>query len=217
MFYTLYKITNNINGKIYIGTHKTDNLDDGYFGSGKHLKNSINKYGIENFTKEIMQVFSSAEAMFDMEALLVNDEFVKRKDTYNIREGGFGGFDHCNFLERTKEWKERLSTSLSGENNPMYGKPGAFSGKTHTEETRIRISKGQYGDNNHNYGKHHTEETKQKIGQSNSKHQTGQGNSQYGKCWIYCPYTHESKPVPRYELKEWEDKGWVKGRKIMKH
>lgn len=203
MFYTLYKITNNINGKIYIGTHKTENLDDGYFGSGKHLKNSINKYGIENFTKEIMYLCKSAEEMFDMEALLVNDRFVKRKDTYNIKEGGSGGFDHID---------------NSGENNPMYGKPSpkGMSGK------KMRKESLRYGNKNHNYrkqfcsfaGKCHTDETKQKIGQTNSKHQTGQGNSNYGKSWIYCPYTHESKPVPRYELREWEDKGWVKGRKM---
>jgi len=211
MFYTLYKITNNINGKIYIGAHKTNNLDDGYFGSGKHLKNSINKYGIENFTKEIMQVFKSAEEMFDMEALLVNEGFVNRKDTYNIREGGFGGWDHID---------------TKGENNFWFGKPGRMLGKKMSEETKQKISENNYmkglplelcpnyGKPGTMLGKHHTDETKQKIGQANSKHQSGSGNSHYGKMWIYCPYTHESVRIPRYEIKEWEDKGWVKGRKM---
>jgi len=213
MFYTLYKITNNINGKIYIGCHKTDNLDDGYFGSGKYLKRSINKYGIENFTKEIMYICRSAEEMFDMESLLVTDGFIKRDDTYNIKEGGFGGFDHINkyglnvtdVVRRGtslgKKHSEETIKKLSGENNYMFRRP--------------REECPGYG-NEYWLGKRHTEESKQKIGDANSKHQSGQGNVNYGRCWIYCPYTHESKPIPRYELKEWEDRGWVKGRKIHK-
>ena len=61
MFFYLYEIKNNINNKIYVGVHKTSNLEDGYMGSGKIIKNAIKKYGIQNFTKRIIESFSSEE------------------------------------------------------------------------------------------------------------------------------------------------------------
>jgi hypothetical protein len=64
MFYYLYEVKNKINGKIYVGVHKTVNLDDGYMGSGVIIKRAIEKHGIDNFEKVILEMFADDEAMY---------------------------------------------------------------------------------------------------------------------------------------------------------
>jgi len=103
MFYTIYKITNKINNKEYIGKHKTSNLDDHYMGSGKNLKRAIIKYGIENFIKETLFVFDNEDEMNRKEAELVTEEYCNRKNTYNICEGGKGGWSYLNKEYWTEE------------------------------------------------------------------------------------------------------------------
>lgn len=93
-FYYVYQITNTINGNFYIGCHKTDDMNDGYMGSGQRLKYAKAKYGEQHFRKDILFEFTNPTDMYKKERELVNEEFVKRKDTYNIKLGGEGGFDH---------------------------------------------------------------------------------------------------------------------------
>lgn len=76
MYYTIYQITNNINGKTYIGLHKTDDLEDGYMGSGKHLKDSMRYHGEKNFTKEYIHIFDNEYEMYETEAELVDRKSV---------------------------------------------------------------------------------------------------------------------------------------------
>ena len=92
MFYLIYKITNTLNAKFYIGAHKTSDKNDDYMGSGIMIKRAIAKYGIENFTKEIIYECSSLEEMYQKEKEFV----VLSEQTYNLKEGGLGGFDHIN-------------------------------------------------------------------------------------------------------------------------
>lgn len=87
----VYKIVNNVNNKYYIGCHQTDNIDDGYMGSGVALQRAINKYGIKNFTKTIIQLFDDPDSMFKYESELISNDIIKSSNNYNLIKGGKAG------------------------------------------------------------------------------------------------------------------------------
>lgn len=88
--YTVYKVTNTINGKYYVGVHKTKTPNDRYLGSGDGIKSAIKKYGRQNFIKEILFVFDIADDAYEKEAELVSEEVVSSGNCYNRHVGGFG-------------------------------------------------------------------------------------------------------------------------------
>ena len=95
--YYVYQIINKINGKFYIGKRKhLDPYNDKYMGSGKQIKHAIIKYGMENFSKHILSIFDTNEAAAELEAKLVTKELIESGLTYNMHEGGHGGFHHIN-------------------------------------------------------------------------------------------------------------------------
>lgn len=83
-----YKITNNLNNHFYYGIHSTDNLEDGYMGSGTRLNYAYKKYGIENFTKEILKFFDTRKECAEYEAEMVTEELIHSKECYNVVGGG---------------------------------------------------------------------------------------------------------------------------------
>lgn len=105
--YLTYCIPNN---KIYIGVHETKNgLDfDGYIGNGVRVnvpasyknpktpfQRAVNKYGVEQFRRITLASFNTKEEAYNLEGVLVNQDFIRRKDTYNIKLGGSGGCPEC--------------------------------------------------------------------------------------------------------------------------
>jgi hypothetical protein len=127
IYHFLYKTTNLINGKYYYGMHSTKKLDDGYLGSGKYLRRSINKYGIENFKIEILDFFENREDLCVAEKKLITETILFDINCMNLKPGGFGGFskeeqrinaEKSNtkqkiLRENDIEWVKRYSQSLS--------------------------------------------------------------------------------------------------------
>jgi len=85
-----YRIENLLNGKFYYGVHKTDKLNDGYFGSSNRLDYSVKKYGIENFEKTILKFFDNYKDTLEYEAEIVNETLISDVSCYNIALGGSG-------------------------------------------------------------------------------------------------------------------------------
>mgnify|MGYP000066527054 CR=1 FL=1 len=102
MYFLIYKTTNLINNKIYIGQHKTKDINDNYIGSGSYLWKSIRKYGIENFKREILFIFDNHDDMNSKEAELVDQKFLDRPDTMNLVLGGTWMKNHNKIVARYK-------------------------------------------------------------------------------------------------------------------
>lgn len=93
-YHFVYRTHNLINGKEYTGKHSTNDLNDGYYGSGPILKQAILKYGIENFAIEILSFHNSEYDALNEEARIVDEDYIQRDDTYNLTLGGVGTFSH---------------------------------------------------------------------------------------------------------------------------
>ena len=123
-YHYIYKTTNLINGKFYVGMHSTNGLDDDYIGSGKYLWNSIRKYGRENFVTEKLEFFESREKLIERERNLVDDKLLKEPMCMNLLLGGTGLSPGHKLSEVTKQ-----KLSEWNKNNP------------HSKESRIKQSK----------------------------------------------------------------------------
>ena len=143
--YLVYKTTNKSNGKYYIGKHKCQSLDDGYLGSGTLLKRAIEKYGRDNFEREVLATFPTEQQSFEYEQTIVTEEVVDDPLCYNMREGGEGGYSMV-----------LPPGARNGENNPMWG-------KSHSDETKQKIREKAIG-------RTHTEETRKKLGDLSRGH-----------------------------------------------
>lgn len=181
MNYFIYKTTNLINHKTYIGIHQTENIDDGYIGSGLHFLRAVKKHGKENFKREILEFCSSYDELLDKERIYVNEDWVKDKTNYNLKTGG----QSAGIL--SEESKDKISKTLkakyaSGELVPRNTAPYIA-----TDEQKKQISD--------------TLKTKYESGELVSK-TTGVEPWNKGKTGVQIPWNKGKKGV---------QEGWCKG------
>ena len=189
-YYYLYKITNLINGKYYYGMHSTNDLDDNYMGSGKLLKEAYNKYGIENFKKEIIQYCDSFDELSNLEKTIVNELLIKDPNCYNLIEGGYYITE-----EQLKKIGEFNSRNQRGENNSAYGKIWMTDGiKSEIVDKSKQIDYENLG------------WKKGRILKKSEKFST----AQRGKVWVYKE--NETHHIYLEDLQDYLDKGYTRGR-----
>ena len=221
----VYKTTNNINGDYYYGVHSTNNLDDGYMGSGLRITRAIKYYGKENFTREIVQYFSNVKNAYILEAAIVTPELVKDPHCYNIAEGGHGGYVIAGFTdEQRNDHYKKIGKSLTG--RPAWNKglskdtdqrvtnyANSLSGHNLSQEARNKISKKakqRYSDPTKNpmYGKTHTEEARKKMREKKIGYTPWNKGKKYSK--------ERCEAISKQNIGKFKDRKWINNGKESK-
>ena len=169
-YHVIYKTTNTITGRYYIGMHSTNKLDDGYLGSGRRLKYSVKKYGRDNHTVEILEHCSDRTSLIEKEKEIVNHDLIKDDNCMNLHTGGMCGPISNLGSKRSDETKKKMGSWVRtpemckkmSESNKKYGHSERL-GATNTPEHNERISAGKKGKIAHNKGIPMSESTKEKM------------------------------------------------------
>lgn len=207
-YHYIYKIVNALNGKYYYGMHSTDNLEDGYMGSGRRIKHSINKHGKNNHKKEIIQFLNSREELKSREKEIVNLNEISKKDCMNISVGGLGGIQNEQhrekFIESLRKSHKEAITNSNKKQKWLWENDEEWSRKYC--ETLSKSLKGK--DNGKWTGRKHSEESKKKMSDSMKGKYEGKNNPSYGTQWI-TDGSSNKKIKKDTEI----PKGWYRGRK----
>ncbi len=226
----IYKATNKINQKVYIGRtiqsfkqriydHKRNVLVNGY---NNYFYKAIRKYGIDSFKWEIIDTAKNIKELNILEQFFI-DHYREIGEVYNLTDGGDGisGYNHSEIS------KQKMSEAHKGEKNYFYGKkhteeskkkisearkgkPSGYKGKHQTVETRKKLSEASKGNQNW-LGKKHSEKTKQKISEArkNISIETRERISEAQKGNKNCLGRKLSKETKR-KISESQKKRWAK-------
>ena len=207
-YHFIYKTTCTKTGRYYIGMHSTEKIEDSYLGSGKKLWHSINYHGRENHIREILEFLPDRKSLAAREKEIVNDSLLLDPMCMNLVPGGEGWHGFI-----SKEHQLKCSAAGGKSTNPEKSKKAS---EKLTQTNLRRVSEGSHKSWNETYdwtGKSHKEETRLKIGKSNSIKQKGEGNSQFGTKWVNHPQ-HGAIKVKAIELGKYVNMGYRLGRKI---
>jgi len=177
MTHFVYITTNLINGKQYIGDHSTDNLEDGYLGSGRpYFLRALKQYGKNNFKREILQFFPSKEEAFNAQKQFIIDYNTLVPGGYNVSPTGGLGVKGC--FNHSKNSKLKISISSKGisKNKGRKLSQEAKDKIGLSKKGKIPWNKGKKMDKktyenyiSKNKGWHHTEKSKEKIRKNNAR------------------------------------------------
>lgn len=180
MYGYVYLTHNKVNNRLYIGQHK-GKFNDKYFGSGLIISQAVLKYGIEKFEVNMIECCESKQHLNECEKKWIEYfNAIKDEKFYNIAKGGEGGHTiagyndeqkaryHTNMSRAlkgrkfTNEHRFKISKSLKNAKLNRNGESNSFYGKTHSDETKAKISKTK----SLQTGWNHSEETKRKISEA---------------------------------------------------
>lgn len=185
-----YRITNKINGKYYLGvrSYSGDPEKDYYMGSGPVIRAAIRKYGKQNFTREVIKLFSSQEEAYNYEREHVTLKEVLDPQCYNVQLGGLGGTRGAVFLQKG----EKVVRVLPEMREQLEKQGFVQYRKQHSESTLDKMRKSHLGKRN----------SQESINQMKAKIKA--------MIWIYRG-TEESR-ILKKDLKSRELEGWKIGR-----
>jgi hypothetical protein len=158
IYYTVYRVTNKVNGRYYIGKHTTTDPNDKYMGTGTVITRAIQTYGVDAFEKQVLYFCDSEQHAFEVEAQLVTETVINDPLCYNLRAGGKGGWIHSaetrekirqDNLQRppvSAETRAKVSAMHKGRKRPPETGArisAANKGRKLTAEARANMSKAQ--------------------------------------------------------------------------
>lgn len=202
----IYKTTNTINNKIYIGQYTGKKLD--YLGSGSIFLKALKKYKRINFSKEILEYCSSMEELNKQEIYWIKYyNATDKKIGYNLSDGGSGTLGY----KFTEEQKEKMSSSHKGlkqSGETIKKRQSKIKGLKRSDESRKNISIGLkklYETREHpRLGEKHSAKTKRRIGEKNKKSLTGKKLTEEHKTNISIGYSNRKDKRPLYD--KWLEK-----------
>jgi predicted GIY-YIG superfamily endonuclease len=200
--FIIYKITNQVNGKVYIGQtvktlkrRKEGHIRDAMLGSGCAIHRAIRKYGIENFRFETLFHCLSKEETDQREVETIKAMCAKCPAGYNLTDGGKGASGHI----VSDETREKMRIVMTGQRFPAErrAKAGkAHIGLKHSDETKAKMSKAHMG-NKYCLGKKATAETRVKLSLAKKGKRPNNADSPKTEKW----YAAMSSPEQKEKIK----------------